>query len=121
MKKTCLDCGSSLKGRSDKKFCSDFCRNNFHNRQNQLTNNYVRRINYVLRKNRRILERLNEHGLDKVQRNALVREGFDFEYVTSVVQNGKDTTLYFCYEHGYQVLENDFVELIRKNDNLWFV
>jgi len=121
MKKVCLDCGSTVRGRSDKKFCSDYCRNNFHNRKNQTSNNFVRRINYVLRRNRRILEKFNQHGLEKVQKNTLLREGFDFEYVTRVIQNGKGCTVYFCYDHGYQVLENDLVRLMVKADSLWVV
>ncbi len=119
MKKLCLDCRSSMNGRSDKKFCSDYCRNNYHNRQNQLTNNYVRRINYVLRKNRRILDKLHLHGIDKVQKTAMIREGFDFEYVTRVYQNRNGHTCFFCYEHGYQILENDVVALGLKNENSW--
>lgn len=33
--KQCLFCGSELKGRSDKKFCNDFCRNNYNNSRTQ--------------------------------------------------------------------------------------
>jgi hypothetical protein len=121
MKRTCLDCGSPLIGRSDKKFCSDICRTSYHNRQNQWANNYVRRINYALRKNRRILEKLNEYGLEKIQRNVLVHEGFDFKYVTSVIRNENDAPLCFCYEHGYQLRENDMVKLIREIEQPWII
>jgi len=31
--KTCLACGKILKGRVDKKFCDDYCRNNYNNLQ----------------------------------------------------------------------------------------
>ena len=119
MKRRCLDCGSAIQGRSDKKFCSDYCRNNYHNRQNQMTNNYVRRINYVLRKNRRILEKLHLNGLEKVQKTALIREGFDFEYVTSICQNCNGHTYFFCYEQGYQILENGFIVLGIKYEKSW--
>jgi hypothetical protein len=116
MKKVCLDCGSGIQGRSDKKFCSDYCRNNYHNRKNQISNNYVRKINYVLRKNRRILEKFNQHGLEKVKKSTLLKEGFDFEYITRVVQNGNAPALYLCYDHGYQILENELIELIVRDD-----
>lgn len=121
MKKQCLDCGSVLIGRSDKKFCSDFCRSNFHNRRNQSTNNYIRRVNYALRKNRRILQKFNQRGLEKVEKNILAREGFDFEYFTHVIQNRVGSRLYFCYDHGYQYLENDFVELLTAQYGTWVV
>ena len=116
MKKFCLDCGSSLKGRSDKKFCTDLCRNNYHNRRNQSTNNYVRRINYALRKNRRILEQFSEMGQDRITKNILVREGFDFNYVTRVVRKGNSALHYFCYDQGYRELGNDLVELTGQNE-----
>lgn len=76
----------------------------------------MRRINYALRKNRRILEKFNHHGFVKVKKNTLVREGFDFEYVTSVVQKGKDSILYYCYDQGYQELSDDHVGLIVRED-----
>ena len=31
--KVCLACGKPLKGRIDKKFCDDYCRNNYNNQQ----------------------------------------------------------------------------------------
>ena len=31
----CLECGTVLKGRSDKKFCSDYCRNTYNNKVNR--------------------------------------------------------------------------------------
>lgn len=54
--KTCLACDKPLKGRLDKKFCDDYCRNNYNNRLNSDQSNYVRNVNNILRKNRRILE-----------------------------------------------------------------
>jgi len=121
MKKLCLDCGSVLVGRSDKKFCSDYCRSNYHNHRNKSTNNYIRRINYALRKNRRILKKYNQRGVEKVERKMLVREGFDFEYVTHVIQNSTGSPLYFCYDHGYHYVANDLVELVKRKEEAWIV
>lgn len=28
---TCLNCDKTLKGRTDKKFCDDYCRNSYNN------------------------------------------------------------------------------------------
>ena len=30
--KPCLSCSKPVKGRTDKKFCDDYCRNSYHNR-----------------------------------------------------------------------------------------
>jgi hypothetical protein len=72
----------------------------------------MRRVNYVLRKNRRILAKYNQRGLEKVERTRLVREGFSFEYITHMIQDGEGHQLYFCYDHGYQYLNSNLLELI---------
>ncbi len=58
----CLECSEPLRGRFDKKFCGDSCRNVYNNRVNGNVNNYVRNVNNVLRKNRRILDSLFKMG-----------------------------------------------------------
>ena len=55
----CLECQEKLVGRRDQKFCCDYCRNTYNNRQNEDANAVVRKINSILRKNRRILSKLN--------------------------------------------------------------
>jgi hypothetical protein len=41
----CLACDKPLKGRTDKKFCDDYCRNNYNNQLKAAKNNVVRNIN----------------------------------------------------------------------------
>ena len=41
--KTCVACGKAVKGRSDKKFCDDYCRNVYNNDLKSDSNNYVRK------------------------------------------------------------------------------
>ena len=62
--KTCLACGKPLKGRVDKKFCDDYCRNNYNNQQKAKGShsNFVRNINNTLLKNRKILESILPEG-----------------------------------------------------------
>ncbi len=114
-KKTCPVCGDEFTGRIDKKFCSDQCRNEYNNRQNQDTNNYIRRINHTLRKNRRILQELNPEGKTKITKRKLLDKGFDFNYFTNIYRTRTGNTYYFCYEQGYLPLEDDFYALVIKN------
>lgn len=72
----------------------------------------MRRVNYALRKNRRILEKCNQWGLEKVEKRILAREGFNFEYITHLVQDGEGHQLYFCYDRGYQFLNSNLLELV---------
>ncbi|MBS1742390.1 MAG: hypothetical protein JST81_05085 [Bacteroidetes bacterium] len=116
--KKCLHCQKTVKGRTDKKFCDDFCRNNFNNQLNANSNNLVRNINHALGKNRRILESLipvNEE-MAKVPKEKLLREGFRFNYHTHLYKNKKGTTYYFCYDVGYLLLENDWYLLVKRKE-----
>ena len=69
MDKYCLECGEKLIGRVDKKFCSDYCRNSYHNKLNKDTKNLMRNINNILRKNYRILEDILKHPLSELKRD----------------------------------------------------
>lgn len=105
-----------IHGRADKKFCSDYCRNHYHNHRNQSSNAYVRQINYVLRKNRRILAKFNTHGTTKIRKSTLIKEGFDFDHMTSIYTSRKGHIYFFCYEQGYLPLDKDMVYLLVKGD-----
>jgi hypothetical protein len=111
-KRTCLECGEEFSGRTDKKFCSDMCRNAYNNRLNSDSSNLVRNINNILRKNRRILQDLNPEGKTKVTKKRLMEKGFDFNYFTSTYITQKGAIYHFCYEQGYLALDNDFYFLV---------
>lgn len=108
----CPECGEKIVGRSDKKFCSDECRNNFNNRQNSDTTNLVRNINNTLRRNRRILGELAPDGKSKVHKSKLNDKGFDFKYITHQYKTQKGSVYFYCYEYGYLPLENDFYLIV---------
>ena len=115
MAKECLECGEPLKGRVDKKFCSDLCRNAYNNKQNSDTTNYMRSVNNILRKNRRILLEKVEQGKGKanVHKEKLHEKGFNFHHITHTYKTKKGAVYYFCYEYGYLPLEKDFYFLVK--------
>ena len=114
MKKKCLECGDEFVGRADKKFCSDECRSSFNNRLNKDATNFIRNINNILRKNRRILSELNPTGKTKVHKDKLLEKGFKFSYFTNVYRTKTGNTYYFCYDMGYLPLERDFYTLVKR-------
>jgi predicted nucleic acid-binding Zn ribbon protein len=114
--KKCEACGTSIIGRIDKRFCSDQCRNTFNNRQNSNITNQIRNINNALRKNRRILLALNPEGKVKLNREKLLREGFDFRYYTSTYTTKEGAQYFFCYEQGYLPIEKDYYLLVVKKE-----
>ena len=116
MTKECLECAELIKGRSDKKFCSDLCRNAFNNKINSDTTNYVRNVNNILRKNRRILKDLMPSETAKSSKSNLIQKGFNFKYYTNLYITKKGITYYFCYEYGYLPIENDYYFLVKRKE-----
>lgn len=114
--RVCLECGEPLHGRADQKFCSDACRTAYHNRQHTGRNLLIRKINAILRKNRNILEELNPDGKAKVDREKLVRKGFNFAYFTNTYTTRTGNTYYYCYDQGYLELDNGLYFLVRRQE-----
>jgi predicted nucleic acid-binding Zn ribbon protein len=110
----CLACKEAVKGRVDKKFCSDYCRNAYNNQVNKDSKNLIRNINNRLRKNYKILSELNGSGKTKVTRTKLYDNGFDFQFFTSIYKTKTGNTYFYVYNEGYLTLENDTFLLIRK-------
>lgn len=116
--RSCLECGDPFKGRVDKKFCSDLCRVSFNNRMNSEDIRYVRNVNSILRKNRRILVGLNPTGKNRVSQEKLKARGFNFHYFTSLYKTREGAQYYYCYEQGYLPIENGHYLLVIKKESL---
>ena len=107
-----------MRGRTDKKFCDDYCRNTFNNRLNSGSNNLIRNVNNALRKNRRILEELmhTDDQAIKVSREKLIVQGFQFRYQTHIYTTQKGSCYHFCYEYGYLPIENNWFLIVRQRE-----
>lgn len=117
-KRICPECNEAFSGRIDKKFCSDSCRNSYNNKLNSDSTNYIRNINNILRKNRRIMEELLPEETVKVSQQKLMDKGFNFTYYTNTSTTKTGKTYTFCYEYGYLPLEANYYLLVkRKGDN----
>jgi hypothetical protein len=117
-KRTCPECGEVITGRIDKKFCSDLCRNSFNNKQNSDSTNYIRNINNILRRNRRILEDHLDGDKTTISRKKLIDKGFNFGYCTNQVVTKNNHTYTFCYEFGYLPIEDkDLVLIVRRKSD----
>lgn len=111
----CQECGDKIIGRSDKKFCSDGCRNAFNNKQNKDSSNVMRNINNKLRKNYRILADQSPEGKTKITRLKLESAGFDFDYITQIVTYKNGSQYFYIYDKGYKFLDDDWVLIVNKN------
>lgn len=65
-----------------------------------------------------ILEQLAVAGKRKVVPELLRMRGFDFNYYTSAVQKSDGHSCFFCYDQGYEPLDEHTV-LIIKRDCFW--
>ena len=116
--KNCQACNKSIKGRTDKKFCDDYCSNAFNNKIKSAGNNTVRNINNALRRNRRILQELlapNERMI-KTTMDKLLERGFLFKYFTHTYTNHKGNVYNFCFEFGYLPLENNNYLIVKQKE-----
>ena len=109
--KKCNECGEAMNGRSDKRFCSDLCRNVYHNRERISQTQKIREVNTILSRNRRILKQCLESRSTKIPLSYLYKNGFDFNYFTHHVKDPKGELVVFCYEVGYQQMGNDKISV----------
>ena len=117
----CFSCRKPVKGRADKKFCNDHCRNSYNNRLKASTNNSIRNINNTLLKNRRILEGFLAEGEKMVRagRTKMLERGFVFTYFTHQHTNKTGSVYSFCYDRGYLCLGNDSYLIIKGEENMF--
>lgn len=112
-KKKCLECEEPIVGRSDKRFCSDQCRNSYNNRLNSDANIFVRNTINILRKNRRILQELNPTGKTKINRDKLLEKGFNPNFHTHTYTTQKGDTYIYCFEYGYLPIAENMYFLVK--------
>jgi hypothetical protein len=111
----CLECGDTFKGRIDKKYCSDYCRNTFNNKVNKEAKNLIRNTNNRLRKNHKVLSELNKTGKTKISRSKLISHNFDFNFFTQIYTTKTNNVYYYVYNQGYLELDNELYLLIKRD------
>ena len=116
--RSCLECRSKLLGRADKRFCSQLCRTRYHNRNRDRNSRLVRRVNYILNRNRRILAEIRSLEVNRVPREELVDRGFDFSFHTHVLQVGEEEPHYFCYEYGWYQVDRELLCLVKGKEEV---
>lgn len=111
----CLYCHRPFSGNDNKKFCTDRCKNAFHNNRRKHETKEIGRIVTILKTNRRILEELLT-GRDKrnIHEQELLDKGFIFRYHTHRRTNkGDNKEYYFCFDYGYLALSNRWYMIVQ--------
>lgn len=109
----CLTCNKPIAGRTDKKFCSDYCRATSRNAKQKQLPAYVHFVYQKLLHNRQLLSELNPKDKAKVDKKELLNRGFHAGYFTNIYKTKKGTTYYFCYDYGYSLLSNDKILIVK--------
>ncbi len=103
----CLECDEQILGRTDKKYCSDYCRNTFNNRHNSVFHTNMRNVNRILRTNRRILMEFRDHGTLRISERKLLQRGYRMSYTTGRITKSNGQVQLFVYDQILEHLEND--------------
>ncbi len=100
-KRKCLHCGEELDGRADQKFCNDSCRARHHNTHKNPGEQEIRRINSLLRHNRKVLRTLCPEGKTTVRKDVLDRMGFNYEYFTRIYRTQNNQVYFLNYDYAF--------------------
>jgi len=111
----CLNCQKEIKGRSDKKYCSDQCRSAHYLLKNESRLNLMKAIHCQLKINRRILNGFNSQGDIIVSKKNLEGIGFNFDHCTQVKFNEEGELIIYCYDRAYLVLNEEEVIILKKS------
>lgn len=100
--RNCPNCQEPFEGRSDKIFCSRYCKSNFnYHRDKNVHQTRFKQVDSQLKLNRRILKRFNRSGKSVVRQEELFAEGFKPKFFTGYWKNKQGQTYLFCYEYGF--------------------
>ncbi len=100
-KRNCKRCGERFVGRSDKIFCCDSCRNDYHNYLRRERNKGMNLVNSILSRNREIIRSLLSKGIASIDTRQLSMLSFDFGHFTSIDKRILGRTCYHIYEYCY--------------------
>lgn len=117
--KLCEECNRPLAGRSDKRFCNDYCRNSNNNKKHASKSNCFRTTNRILRKNRDILDSflVAQVKTIMVPKYLLKLKGFQFNFHTRSNTSKNGAVRYYCYDRGFTI-DDDMVFIYRSTNQL---
>lgn len=102
----CLECGKEiLYGRTDKKFCSEDCKNKYHNNKHKYSRNVHNKVLNGIERNYDILNRLHRSHIASIDIGDLLALGFRLDYSTGYRRANRHDE-YRCFEFKYYITRN---------------
>ena len=97
----CLECGDEIAyGRKDKKFCSETCKNRYHNERQHYSRSVRLRVLGALDRNYSVLEKLLRLGISSISIGDIANMGYNKEFVTSYHKVGGHNE-FRCFDIKY--------------------
>jgi hypothetical protein len=108
-----------LRGRIDKKFCHNGCKNGYSNQLQREERAAIRPIDAILKHNRRVLKRcLGANPTRMVPLTELLHNGFRLDFYTHHFLNQQSDQYVFCYDYGYLALPDGHYLIVRSKSIL---
>ncbi|MBO4465714.1 MAG: DUF2116 family Zn-ribbon domain-containing protein [Bacteroidales bacterium] len=114
--KYCLNCGAPLVGRADKLFCSERCKDAWHNKRKNRIKQSRASVMGILKNNHDILESLIQSGRTVWITPLLEAMGLRCDYFTRLVGIRPGSILCECFDIRYRVSKTKLWGLTRVTD-----
>lgn len=113
--KKCPQCKSKYEAnRLNQKFCSMKCKARYNNnkarKRNSTLNDVAAPINAILWNNRNLLAANEDKSFDK---DAMLKVGFKFNYITRFGQDEDGGNLLYCYDYGYSFIDANTIKIFK--------
>lgn len=115
LSKSCPVCGKTFYGRSDKKFCSSKCKNEYHNEERYKTQRIKNRILGDLNSNYRILNELIESKTKEAEVGDLSSIGFNPSIVTGFGKTTDGENVLRCFDIKYSMSDTRIYNLKKQS------
>ncbi|MEY3434630.1 MAG: hypothetical protein RLZZ195_97 [Pseudomonadota bacterium] len=102
MENKCKNCNKPLEGRSDKKYCDNYCKSAYqYKNEKENQSNFYLKVDKQLKQNRQILKSYNKAGKATIRAEDLLNTGFNPNFFTHYWKNQKGDVYLFVYEFGF--------------------
>ncbi|MCB0593468.1 MAG: hypothetical protein H6557_03795 [Lewinellaceae bacterium] len=116
MNRQCEHCSAPLAGRSDKRFCSVKCKNDFNTSRRRETRLETREVDRILHRNREIFQTIMGEKRNKmtIARLELIQMGFNFDYLTGVYTNKQGKRYHNVYDFAWMAFSTQEILIVRR-------
>ena len=115
-KPSCILCGKPIAGRTDKKYCSQNCKNTYNYNRRSSTKSATQTIDAILHKNREILDVIMGPKRKKMEivKSELIKMGFQSAYITGYYTNSRGKLYHYVYDFAWMEFTGDKVMIVKK-------